>query len=113
MSLLGMLPQTARIDRYAVTGLDDFGNEEAIWGEWMSVNARFENFSGKELREDGREVNVMRWRCYLPATADGLTVDDRIVDPDADKEFRIIAIDRQFGMSSLHHLVAWLEEVID
>ena len=110
MSLDGLLPETARIERYVV-GLDDRGDESGgHWNVLGTFPARFQEIFAI-TDKDGRSVNLLRWQCYLRPT--DVTVADRVINPDTSQEFAIEGIDREFGRASLHHLTLWMTEVID
>ena len=110
MAIAALLTQQAEIQTYT-PGLDDYGNESAgTWDVVGTVAARYEELFGIEVRE-GRNINIMRWRCFIMPTT--VSVDDRVRDPDTGVVFGIFAIDRDWGRSELHHLTLWLEQVVE
>jgi hypothetical protein len=110
MSFASLMPETARIERYA-PGLDDRGDESGgAWNEVATVPARFQEIFAI-TDKDGRQVNILRWQCYM-APAD-VTVQDRIINVGTTQEFTIEGIDREFAKATLHHLTIWMSEVVD
>lgn len=108
MSLTSILPQLCTIERFTVTGKDEYGNEEATWAAVdTDVRCRLENFSGRQGTEQ-RDTNVSWWRCFvLPDTV--VDKDDRLVDADG-LRYMIVTVEQQHRpVTGLHHYVLWLE----
>lgn len=111
MALTSLLTQQAEIHRWAPGAVDAYGNDTGgTFALLTTVSARYEEMFGLEINEpQGRSVNIMRWRCFVPPT--DVTVEDRIVNPETGQVFRVFALDREWGRTELHHLVLWLIEV--
>ncbi len=110
MSFASLLVQTARIERYS-SAVDDYGNESGgAWNLVSSVPARYQEIFAT-LDREGRSVNVLRWQCYVQPT--DVTLEDRVVNPDTNQTFHIVAIDPEYGRSTLHHLTLWMGAVVE